>query len=334
MGASSGQYLTIGGVVSEVNGTPIYANKVLTLVEPVLAAGAKQYDAQRFRQFAIRQIRDQIEDLEYRQVEYAAAERNLDQKEKDLADTLTTNWKQQQIREAGGSLELARHAAVVRGEDFEELTQEQYRKFMSQIYYQKKRFPRIQVSAADMRAYYEHNRDREFNDRGVAQFRLIRIDVRKHDGRDKAWQLINELRNRIIKAGESFESIARSVNDDPLLLRNGGDVGKIEQNSFKIEKVDQAVWNTPDGQVTPVIDTGDAFYIAQVLEKKPGKILPFEDETVQQRISDRLYAEQFRNLREDEKRKLLGEAIVRSDPVMINTALEMAMQNYRRWAAK
>src|SRR6185295_13960788 len=98
IGASSGQYLTIGGVVSEVNGTPIYANKVLTLIEPVLAARAKELNPKQFRQLAAYENRKQGESLEVRQLEVGGAEQNPQQKEKELADTLTTNWKQQQMR--------------------------------------------------------------------------------------------------------------------------------------------------------------------------------------------------------------------------------------------
>jgi len=334
IGTSSGKYLIIGSVVEEINGTAIYANRVISLSEPALAAQARGLEPDQFRKVARKEIMEQIMALRRLELEYAAAERNLDQKDKDLADALTMQWKQRQITAAGGSLELAKHAAAERGEDFEDLVKQQYRVMMSRIFYEKKIIPRIQVSAAEMRAFYDRNRDRLFTDRGVAQFRLIKIDVRKHEGRDKAYQLIGELRNRIVKAGEPFEAIARSVNDDPRLLRTGGDVGKIEQNSFAIEKVDQAVWATPDGQVTPIIDTGDAFFIAQVMEKKVGRVLGFEDEAVQQKITDTLRAEQFRKAREEEQKKLVSEAVVRTDPEMFNSALEMAMQNYPRWSGR
>ena len=40
--ASPGTYLTIGGVVAEVNSVPIYAHKVISQIEPLLAAQARQ----------------------------------------------------------------------------------------------------------------------------------------------------------------------------------------------------------------------------------------------------------------------------------------------------
>jgi parvulin-like peptidyl-prolyl isomerase len=334
-GASSGQYLTLGGVVMDVNGTPIYANRVIALAEPVLAARAKDLDQNQFRAIAQKELGGEIRALRDLQLEYAAAERNLDQKDKDLADQLTMQWRQKQITAAGGSEEVARRRFAERGEDFDDLLQQQYRVWMSRIYYEKKLMPQVQVGANDMRAFYDQNRDRLFTDHGAARFRLIKIAFDKHGGRDGAWQTVNELRNRITKAGESFESIAHSANDDPRWLASGGDIGAaIQQGAFAIEPVERAVWQTPVGQVTPVVEAGNAFYIAKVEELKTGRVRPFEDEQVQTEIMDRLRAEQFNALRQKVQQALIDQAVIRSDPEMMNVVLDMAMQNYPRWAGK
>src|SRR5688572_6346828 len=97
IGVSSGQYLHMGGLVMEVNGTAIYANKVIKMAEPVLAARAKELDQRQFRLFAMKEIGEQIAELRDLQLVYAAAERHLDQKDKDLADRLTMHWRQTQI---------------------------------------------------------------------------------------------------------------------------------------------------------------------------------------------------------------------------------------------
>src|SRR5688572_11695597 len=55
-----GEFVIIGGVVAEVNGNPIYANKVLHLVEPVLAARARELDARRFKELAQQEIKQQM----------------------------------------------------------------------------------------------------------------------------------------------------------------------------------------------------------------------------------------------------------------------------------
>ena len=88
------------------------------------------------------------------------------------------------------------------------------------------------------------------------------------------------------------------------------------------------------GEVTPVIDTNDAFYIALVESKTTGTIIDFEDDAVQQKISDILRAEQFNKLRREQLSKLVQNSVIRTDEEMKNTAIEMAMESYPRWAAK
>ena len=335
IGRSSGEYYTLGGVVAEVNNTPIYANKVLTLVQPILAAQARELDAEHFRQLADNEIKKQVFELVSAQLEYAAAERNLDSKEKEIADLMTAQWRTQQIAAAGGSLELARAQAAARGENFDELVQDQYRLNMSRLYYQKKVWPRVDVTVNAMREYYQAHRDREFTEPGTARFRLIKVDVRKQGGREQALDKITGARARVVKAGEPFDEVARQINDDPRLLRTGGDLGApIAEHAFFSDKVEQAVWATPVGQVTDVIDAGDAFYLAKVEDKKPGHVSPFEDEDVQAKIRNLLETEQFRALRWQTQEKLRQDAILRTDQNMFNIAVDMAMQNYPRWSGK
>ncbi len=340
-GAAVGQFFVIGGVVAEVNGTPIYANKVLNLIEPILAARAKELDAEHFKLVADKELKTQRNTLINHELEYAAAERNLDAREQDMAWTLTMNWKLQQITQFGGAEEVARRNApqIARENNlnpdasFDQLVQEMYRVWMSRVFYQKKIMPRIQLSAAEMREYYDRNRTHLFTKRADAQFRLIKIDIKKAGGREPAMDKIVGLRNRIVRAGESFESIARTTNDNPLLLKSGGAV-RVDRGAFAVKEVDDAVWSTPEGQVTEVIETGDALYIAQVMERKPAAVQPFEDEAVQVRIKDDLFSRDFKEMRRKVLEKLEKDAVIRSDPSMMNTALEMAMQNYARWAGK
>ena len=114
IGASSGQYLTLGGVVAEVNGTPIYANKVLALNEIPFRVKAKQLDARRFQYQAMIDIKKTVRELIQGELEYAAAQRNLDPDDRRLADAATMYWRSQKITAAGGSLELARRASLAK----------------------------------------------------------------------------------------------------------------------------------------------------------------------------------------------------------------------------
>ena len=339
-GASSGSYLTIGGVVAEVNGEPVYANDVLAAIEPVLAARAKDMDERQFRAFAAQQIADKIRDYIKTHLEYAAAQKYLNDQEKQVAQFMTERWRDNEVAAAGGSEELARRRYTEQGIDFDERVKEQHRTHMSQLFYQKRVVPRIRVSATDLREYYQRNKDREFTVHDRAKFRLIKIEPQKVSGDAKvAAERIADLRKRAL-AGEDFGKLAE-FSTDPVLARGGGQLptasgdGFFEKGTFAVEKVEDAVWQLQPGEVSDVIDAGNAFYLARLEQKEQGRVKPFEAEETQDAIRAKLTAEQFNKMRGDIQTTLMNESLVRGDPArepqMMQTALEIAMQRYPAW---
>ena len=330
-GASTGAYLTIGGVIADVNGQPIYADKVLEAISGPLRAKARELEVAQFRNFAEDQVNRQVAEFIRDELEFAAAERALDAREIDLAHAMTERWRKQKITEAGGSEAVAKQRAQDAGEDFNEMVRQKYREHMTQIFYQKRVIPRIQVTAQDMREFYNRNKETEFTEHGEVEFRLIKIDPRKMGGREQALEKIRELRQRV-ENGADFATIAGSVNHDEHLMRNQGLVGPIQRGAFRLRKVEEAVWQTQPGKMTEIIDADNVFYLAQVERKRSGKVLPFEEPTVQARIQATLRSQQFSKLREQVQERLRADAIIRYDQEMIKTAVEMAMQRYAQWA--
>jgi len=327
-GITTGQYMTIGGVVSEVNGTPIFANKVLKALEPLLAARAKELDYKQYQQVAEQLILKQIKEFERAELEYAAADRILDSDDKHLSDALTVQWRSRQITDGGGSLELIKKKYVADGKNFDDEVKEQYRMFLTRIYYEKKVIPRIQISVSDMRDYYQKNLETQFTEHGEATFRLIKIDPREIGGKDKAIARAKDLFDRA-NAGQDFSELAGSFNREPLLQKAKGLVGPIQRGAYKLEKVETAIWKLQPAQVSDIIDETDGcYYIAKLETLKKGRILAFEDQALQKSIRDNLRADQLRVLREQVQQNLLKNAVVRDDPQMMNSALEMALQRY------
>ncbi len=332
-GVSAGTWLQLGGVLAQVNGTAIYADKILTLLQRPLEAEARKYDQEQFRNEAEKLINNQVMEYIHAELEFAAAQRNLEAKDEQIARAETTNWRQRQIAKAGGSLEVAKRRALEDGTDFEETVRQHYRLVMTQLYYQRRVFPMIQVSAGDLRRYYEAN-PKEFSETAQAKYRLIRIDIAATGGREAALNKAQSVYNRA-RSGEDFEKLAREVNDDTYLMRNGGNVGGkeawMEKGAFRLDKVEDAVWHLNPGEVSTAIDTDGAFYIAKLEARKGGRVERFEDPGVQDRIRDILRKQQFNALRDRMRMDLENKAIINWQPEMIKTAMEMVMQQYPRW---
>jgi len=330
-------YMTVGGVVAEVNGTPIYANELLRKLDKILAAKAREMDPASFRIYARELLKRQREEMIQSEREYAAAERLLTPDDKKLIDQMAMpRFYQQKVIEAGGSVEQAKRKAKAEGDDFDEMLRREHRKQMQELFRERKITPRIQVSADDMREYYRmHIAD--YTQRAEAQFRVIKIDPRRIGGenaRAVALARINAIREKAIN-GADFASLASAENQDDYLKANAGDPGGwMQRDAYRIDKVDKAVWELQPGQVTPVITDDDAFYIAKLEARKDGRVQPFEDQAVQDKIHSELARRQFVQLLASIDAQLEGESIVRREDALLDTAVDMAMQKYAQWARR
>jgi parvulin-like peptidyl-prolyl isomerase len=345
IGASSGEYMTLGGVVAEVNSTPIYANKVLSVLDPILREKAKRLDVNNFRREAAVDINRRIQELIRLELLYAAAQRTLDKQDKKLADLLTMQWRMQQITRAGGSVELARRRAREEfGMDFDEMAQEQSHNELLKIYDQKKVIPRIQVSAGDIREYYDKHVNDIFSSAERVKFRLLKVDIKKSGDKDKAVARIDQLYKRA-KGGEDFAAMSQKENDQTLFASK--DALDMNPASFSIAAVRDALAKLQPGQVSEPIQDASGFYLVKLEERTPGQVRPFEEQKVQDEIRLKLRLEQYGRLREQDLGRLMKGSIIRPDPdvltgrkpatptelQMLNVALDMAMQKYPAYAS-
>ena len=326
-----GTFMTIGGVVAEVNGIAIYADKVISDLEPDLMAKARDLDEKQFRKYAESELRKQVNENIEAEMLFAAANRLLDEREKEQAKLETELWRQREVTRAGGSVEMVRRRYAAHNRNFDEQVTEAYRRHLSLRLLRKRVFPRVQVTAAEMRQYYEANREKEYTVRDAAQFEMIQIDPAKVGGSELAKQKIDDLRASAA-AGEDFAALAK-YSTGPRLRNSEGELSWIERNAFALPAVEEAVWKIQPGEVTPVIEDGGRFYIARLEQKRPGRVRPFEEEATQFDISEKLRAQKF----EPEYKKMLqdlrDQSIVRTDPAMMRAALDMAMQRYHVWKA-
>ncbi len=328
----TGQYMIVGAVVADVDGTPIYANKVLAAIEKSLATRAKELNEKAFRDFAADQIEKEVQTLGRDEVVYRAAQRALDENDRKLVDRLTTKWRQDKIIDAGGSVELARRKAKADSADFEQMVEDQHRYYMTQVYYEKKIIPLIVVTADMVREYYARNQGKLFTDKSAAKFRIIKIDSKEVGNRDRALARATEVQAKAA-GGADFVALAHDNNKDSNLLAHDGLPmdGMIDRGAFANKQIEDAAWAMQPGQVSNVITVGDVFYIVKLEEKTVGRVKPFDSEEVQDQITQTLRREQFRVLREREEMKLNQNAIFHKDPKTMQLALDMAMQRYPGW---
>lgn len=331
-------YQVVGTVVATVNTTPIFADKVLATLDHELAAEAQKYDPQEFRRVATKDINEEILKRIEGQLDIEQANVSLGKDAKNEANIRAQIWRRQQIAAAGGSEAVARERALESGQTLDELTQDQYNTWLVRLYYQQRIAPRIQVTVSDMRRYYDAHRQSDYSTQAEARFRLIRIDFAHNGGQEealaKAKRIIDDL-----KAGANFEDEAKKFNDDPSLQQSGGDIGWMQRGGYKYDAVEQAVWALKPKQFTDhpieVSDqvSGNAFYIAELEEKRGGTEKSFDDIAVQNAIYGKLSSRQFNELLSKDRQERWKKNAVVVERNGLETAVDMAMQHYPLWAS-
>lgn len=347
VGQSSGLYMVVGTVVAEANGHPIFAEKILAQIDPELSTKSQQLGPAEFRKLAENLIHKAVGQEVSLELELAAAQRNATEEEQQQASGLTTVWRQREITKAGGAVAVARQLSLANdGVEFEEKVRDQYRYNTIMIYYYRHLWAKAQVSADDMRAFYNRNLEELFTEKAAVRFRVIKVSIEKTGTPEAAARKMQDIAEKA-KRGEDFAALARSMNDDRTAAKNNGfmlmsDVKKEDgqivkeptwhqKGSLKLEEIEKAVFALNVGEVTDIIKTGDAFYIAKLEEKQKGRVQAFDEESVQDLIRTTLIKNLRAELRAKALAKLEKAAVVRVDEKQIQTAADMAMQKYMMW---
>lgn len=225
VGNSTGTYMVVGTVVAQANGVPIYADRVLSKLDAALSA-KKDLDPQLYRAFATAEIDKQIKQEIEDQLEYAAAERNMSDDDRQLANALTYQWYNKEIIRHGGSEAITRDDYLHPKDgsqpiSFDDKVLEQYRGFMVFLYLNRRVWPRVQVSVQDMQEYYDRYKNDRFTEKAGVLFRVIQFDVQRL-GKDNAINKAEDVLKLAQAPNANFRELAARYNDDRDLARREG----------------------------------------------------------------------------------------------------------------
>jgi peptidyl-prolyl cis-trans isomerase SurA len=132
----------------------------------------------------------------------------------------------------------------------------------------------ILVSPYKIEKYYKEHGD-EFKE--GEKVKLLMLYIKKGTNKeeiDGARSLVKEILLKLT-TGSEFRSIA-AVYSEGSEKKNGGDLGFISKDTLR-EELREAAFKLSAGQISPVIETKDGFYILQVEEKKQAKVATLEE---------------------------------------------------------
>lgn len=92
----------------------------------------------------------------------------------------------------------------------------------------------------------------------------IPFDARDQEDRDRALELVTDIRQRIVSGELSFEDAASEYSADSATAKRGGHLGWIERDDLAKGKARQFVWEGPVGELSTILQSGYGFHLIYV----------------------------------------------------------------------
>ena len=153
----------------------------------------------------------------------------------------------------------------------------------------------VQVTEAELRAYYSRVQDRyRTPDRAQARHILIMTMGKPKEELPKLEAKAQDVLKQV-KAGGNFAELAKKYSHDPGSRDKGGDLGWVTRNGQMVKEFEDAVFALKPGEISGLVKTSYGFHIVQTLTKEPARVRPFEEvrselaeELKKQRVTDQL----------------------------------------------
>lgn len=139
-------------------------------------------------------------------------------------------------------------------------------------------YDKVTVTDDDLAAYYRDHKEK-FKIPMQYRLRILLVSVdpaATPDEWDQAKKRAEEFRNRGLK-GEDFGALARQFSGDSETRNKGGETGWIHHGQLGLGEVEDAAERLKPGEITEPITTIYGYYLAQMVEARPGRQQTFEE---------------------------------------------------------
>jgi hypothetical protein len=168
------------------------------------------------------------------------------------------------LRERGTSLDRMRKMFFERG-----LAQEWLRKNTGGNY---------EIPHAELIAWYQNHLE-EYDIPSRAKFEIVTVKAGLKRSRTQAWEIIAGMGNEIL-GGRPFAEVAKGRSEGPT-ASSGGAYDWTTKGSLALKKIDEAIFTLPVGELSAIIEDGDALHIVRVTERQEAGRTPFIEAQVE-----------------------------------------------------
>ena len=291
-------------VVAIVNGEPVFASEILHRQAGALAAARQQLTPPQYRALQGDLIRKQLKGYIDRRMMSQAMRNGLEQDRQDFLDTqLDKVFTEQELpqllkgRQVQSVVALKRKL-VEEGTTLEVLKEDFQQQQLAMEYLRQSARPREDFSPSEMMAWYRSHLE-EFQTTPRVRWRQILVSNANYLDRDSALRVIEVAKSKL-DGGESFAAVARELSDGPVAAE-GGLWDWTDKESFKDERIADALFRLPLGTSSRIFEGKGFFQLVVAVEREEGGAAKFE--TIQPQIEKRLADEN----RVQEMERVVGE---------------------------
>ncbi len=141
---------------------------------------------------------------------------------------------------------------------------------------------KVPVTQAELQQYYNQHQDEyRIPETVTVRHILIKTPTPGPDGKvdqagvDAARKKAEDIAKQL-KAGASFDELAKKYSEDPGSVQNGGLLPPLTRGRT-VPEFEQAAFNTPVGQTTDIIRTSYGFHIIHVEAKQQARLKPLDE---------------------------------------------------------
>lgn len=137
----------------------------------------------------------------------------------------------------------------------------------------------VTIGDEEIRAFYEDNLENySHGEQRNARHILFRIEPGStEEARELVRQQSEDVLQRL-RLGEDFATLAAALSQDPGSAQSGGDLGFFSRGDM-VGPFEEAAFNTPVGELAPVVESQFGFHVIQVTDARPAGSIPIEDVT-------------------------------------------------------
>lgn len=134
-----------------------------------------------------------------------------------------------------------------------------------------------EVPHADLIAWYQNHLS-EYDYPAKARFEALTVKTGLKRSRKQAWDMLAAMGNEVL-GGRDFGDVARTKSEGPTAAQ-GGAFDWTSKGSLAAKTLDEVVFSLPVGQLSAIIEDGEALHIVRVVERKEAGRVPFLDAQV------------------------------------------------------